>query len=372
MRICLLSLMAVGLLSGGALAQTGNLLGNPSFEIDQFVTWGTGWGDFPGNQGIWARESASSVTAQNGISPLSGVRMLRMNQNFGSVSQVMQPVDVSAGLAQTLIGQGTARASFQAYFNVQAHTAPPVLAYVGVHFFAGNTVSTQIGTQSYTELRCDTNPGTWQLSVHDVAVPIAAQWIVVELMFSNASLNGIGRGYVDDASLVIYPGPGCTTFCDGGGGGTQCPCANHNDGSAPDGLASGCKNSRPNFTGAMLRCSGFPSTLMGPPSGGGLGLVASNGPSLQPILFFQGVHQTNGGNGHSFGDGLRCAGGSIRRLQIRIFDHSGLAETTVDIAAQGQVVPGSTYYYQGWYRDPGGPCGVGLNFTNGVAVLWGP
>ena len=38
----------------------------------------------------------------------------------------------------------------------------------------------------------------------------------------------------------------------------------------------------------------------------------------------------------------------------------------------GQIGPGQTWYFQGWYRDPAGPCGSGFNLTNGIEVTFTP
>jgi hypothetical protein len=32
--------------------------------------------------------------------------------------------------------------------------------------------------------------------------------------------------------------------------------------------------------------------------------------------------------------------------------------------------PGQTRYFQGWYRNPGGPCGTGFNLTNGLGITF--
>ena len=51
---------------------------------------------------------------------------------------------------------------------------------------------------------------------------------------------------------------------------------------------------------------------------------------------------------------------------------SGTSSTSVNIAVKGQVSAGQTRRYQVWYRDPGGPCGSGFNFTNGLEVEFVP
>ena len=37
----------------------------------------------------------------------------------------------------------------------------------------------------------------------------------------------------------------------------------------------------------------------------------------------------------------------------------------------GHIVPGATWNFQGWYRDPAGPCGTGFNLTNGTSITFG-
>ena len=84
----------------------------------------------------------------------------------------------------------------------------------------------------------------------------------------------------------------------------------------------------------------------------------------------------NSGNGNQFGDGLRCAGGGVRRLQVLFANGAnGFAtETTVTVSSVGNVSAGQTKRYQLWYRDPstGAPCNSGFNLTNGLEVTWAP
>ena len=94
-------------------------------------------------------------------------------------------------------------------------------------------------------------------------------------------------------------------------------------------------------------------------------------------LYFQANNLVNGGAGNAFGDGLRCAGGGLIRLQIRTSDGNGVSSTTIAIGAKGGVMPGDVKRYQCWYRDTSGsqPCGVGandFNLSNGYEVTWIP
>ena len=122
-----------------------------------------------------------------------------------------------------------------------------------------------------------------------------------------------------------------------------------------------------NGTGGMLTASGAAS--MG---GGGLTLNASQLVPSQPGLYFQGNNATGSAAGLTFGDGLRCAGGGVIRLQVRFSDTNGASASSIDIAAKGGVSVGDTKRYQIWYRDPNtSPCGLGFNLSNGVEVVWG-
>jgi hypothetical protein len=83
----------------------------------------------------------------------------------------------------------------------------------------------------------------------------------------------------------------------------------------------------------------------------------------------------NSGVGNLFGDGLRCAGGSVVRLEVLFANSSNgfTTQSTISIASAGGVSAGETKRYQYWYRDSGGsPCGVGFNLTNGFELVWQP
>ncbi len=157
--------------------------------------------------------------------------------------------------------------------------------------------------------------------------------------------------------------PFTKVFCDGDGsanGGSNCPCSNNSGG----GLGAGCLNGT--GVGATLTASGNPSiandTLL-------LTASITNGASY----FFVGDQQISSGNGSSFGNGLRCVGGSIQRVR-KIPTGTGTA--TLPPAGQTisqiiNAIPGDTDYFQVWYRDPFGSCGQSFNTTNGVIVVWG-
>jgi len=153
-----------------------------------------------------------------------------------------------------------------------------------------------------------------------------------------------------------------TSYCFGEQG--ACPCGNDNDGS--NGTA-GCANGT-SLGGASLSALGSTSI-----AAGDLALSVQGVTPTQPCLFFQGNNAVNGGSGVTFGDGLRCAGGGVIRLQVRFADAAGLAQTSIDVAAVGGCAVGDMKRYQGWYRDPNmSLCGSEFNLSSGVEFVWTP
>lgn len=161
------------------------------------------------------------------------------------------------------------------------------------------------------------------------------------------------------------PGVG---YCSGeSGSGTRCPCNNNNDGSVP---GAGCANGV-FASGALLTGSGVASVSAD--------TVVLHTEGLEPDnygLYFQAFGRVNGGAGSFFGDGLRCAGANMVRLEVVLSDGAGASSTSVPIASVGNVAAGTTKRYQCWYRtivNP--PCGLvvnDFNMSNGYEITWLP
>jgi formylglycine-generating enzyme required for sulfatase activity len=152
-----------------------------------------------------------------------------------------------------------------------------------------------------------------------------------------------------------------TPYCFGDGTGTPCPCGNN-------GLpGNGCASSV-NPNGANLSASGnayisFDSLVLS-----GSGMPNSS------ALYFQGTTQANGGLGSLFGDGLRCAGGSITRLGTKT-NVAGASQYPASgdpaISVRGLVTSPGTRTYQVWYRNAAVFCvSSTFNLTNGLSVTW--
>ncbi len=162
---------------------------------------------------------------------------------------------------------------------------------------------------------------------------------------------------------VYAAGTNGSGFCFGDTG--ACPCGNF----SAIGSQSGCLSSL--GIGARLVASGASSMSNDT-------LVLAAGPLPEtPALFFQGTAQVNGGAGNPFGDGLRCAGGTIRRLGIQVVTNSVTAYPAagdLSVSQQGQVpAAGGTRHYQLWYRNAANFCTPGtFNLTNAWTVVWTP
>jgi hypothetical protein len=157
-----------------------------------------------------------------------------------------------------------------------------------------------------------------------------------------------------------------TAFCAGDGSLADCPCQNNG---AP---GHGCDNSI-GTGGARLVASGTtsPDTVVL--------LVSGELPSaftlfVQADAVVSPVH---------FGDGLRCVGGTLKRLYAKsasmgLASAPGISDLpiTVRSAALGDPIgAGETRNYFAYYRDPSGsfcpaPSGATFNATNAFSIVW--
>jgi hypothetical protein len=164
------------------------------------------------------------------------------------------------------------------------------------------------------------------------------------------------------AAQVPDLGPTTTAFCFGDGTGTACPCGNSG------GLGQGCANSL--GFGALLAGIGVASI-----SADTFVIAGSQMPD-GPVLYFQGTSRQNGGAGAVFGDGLRCAGGTITRLGTtnNQFGASAYPEPGDPlISVRGGNAVGDVRTYQAWYRNAATFCTPDtFNLTPGVQTTWQP
>ena len=150
-------------------------------------------------------------------------------------------------------------------------------------------------------------------------------------------------------------------YCLGDGTSIACPCGNNSSTAA----AAGCLNSA--GTPGRLVGSGLPSV-----TNDTLTLRVSGLPATTTALLFQGT----GATAAVFGDGLRCASGTIVRLGTQP-TVGGIAQWPVagnPLAIAGAVpLAGGMRTYQAWYRNSAAYCTASVfNLTNGVQIDWLP
>jgi plastocyanin len=155
-----------------------------------------------------------------------------------------------------------------------------------------------------------------------------------------------------------------TAYCFGDGSGTACPCGN----ASPVGNHEGCLSSL--AMGGKLVASGTPSL-----AADSVILAGSQMPNSS-ALYFQGTTQIGTGAGAVFGDGLRCAGGTVVRLATKTnasaaSQYPGAGDPSV--SAKGMVGSPGSRTYQVWYRNAASFCTTStFNLTNGYAISWTP
>ncbi len=171
--------------------------------------------------------------------------------------------------------------------------------------------------------------------------------------------NGVFDVFVRERS-----GAAGMAFCFGDGSGTSCPCGND----SPFTGRAGCLNSL--GSGARLVATGTPSIAADTLVLRGSGMPSSS------VLYFEGTTQVNGGAGVVFGDGLRCAGGSIVRLEPKVNVAGASRWPDVGdpaISVRCGDVAGNSRTYQAWYRNAAAFCTPqAFNLTNGWVLTWLP
>jgi hypothetical protein len=156
-----------------------------------------------------------------------------------------------------------------------------------------------------------------------------------------------------------------TSYCSG----VSCPCGN-------DDPSAGCGNlgfDGVTSTGASLIATGT-STYACLDD---VGLVVTGMQSNQFGLVYMGDTAIN----LPFGDGHRCVSSTssgIFRFPLRQagffgdFAEPNIISTSQGFSPSGRIAGGSTWFFQGWYRDPGGPCGAQFNLTNALEITFLP
>jgi hypothetical protein len=203
----------------------------------------------------------------------------------------------------------------------------------------------------------------WVWNGWDAGTEPAFKTIILQGSFNSPIL-------LDDLQVDLAPpSPGTDTCFPGTGSVLPCPCVN------PGELGRGCDNSAATG-GARLDASGSASlqadTLV----------FTTNGerPAGTSVLL-QGTAQVS--NGAGFGQGVRCAAGSLKRLYVKtaaggsiVVPGPGDPPVSARSAALGDTIAaGTSRWYAVFYRDPIvlGGCAAASTFntTQTQLVSWG-
>jgi len=219
------------------------------------------------------------------------------------------------------------------------------------------SVATVAGTRSASQL-------------HRFSMPDSAGGQGIQLCYELRFTDWPGNVSVTESRCIPLqpPKPG-TPFCYGDGSlPTPCPCSNFGA------TGRGCANSLAGSTGALLESAGTttPDAVV---------LTASDERPTALSIFMQCAGQDT--NGIPFGDGIRCANGTLKRLYTKnasggVASAPGMGDPSITArsAAAGDPIPsGATRYYQTYYRDPSltfcaAPLGSTFNITNGLRITW--
>lgn len=221
-RIILFSLFFLvifGLCSKNAAAE---LLVNPGFESGGSVPFR------PTTTGIWANDWTDSVTAENGITPLSGSRMLRFlgasqpgnPGTFSTGSEPYQLIDLTPFSSEIATGKFLITAS--AWFNrVEGDSQTDTQFQIGLSTYDGvpSDFPTEIANQGFVSdidkfILSDGDVGTWEQITIKHLIPIGTDYMEFnvnawENIFNDSAPNEFDGHYADNASVTysIIPEP---------------------------------------------------------------------------------------------------------------------------------------------------------------------
>jgi hypothetical protein len=327
----------------------------------------------PGQQGPWNTAPvwpvfSSQIIVPNNVVALTSIQLLGLSHTFrGDVHVFLADPN---GVRHNLI----VRPGYGDNPNGAGDDGDFLLGDYTIVEFGGaslNQGSTDLNPGTYDEF-FNQGPGAWSspaYPIDDAALSAisgpAGMWTLTIVDWRNGDTGTIAHWVmngVDEGGLV-------TPFCFGDGSGAACPCGN--SGAA----GHGCENSAATG-GAQLTSTGTPKI-----SGDTLVLTSAGERPTSLSVVLQGDMEISPA---IFGDGRRCAGGSLKRLYVKsasggtvVAPAAGDPSISARSAALGDtLVPGSTRRIQVYYRDPDpnfcpGPIGGTFNVSNGLRVIWG-
>jgi len=184
------------------------------------------------------------------------------------------------------------------------------------------------------------------------AVAISGEAAVIGARFDDDNGSSSGSAYTFEVGEPV-----ATPYCFGSG----CPCGNDDPG-------AGCVNA--SGAGSLLSASGTNSVGQDD-----LVLRTESMPASTLGMVFMGMGQAS----PPFGNGLRCVVGATYRFgPPRNSGPGGVLTLGPGVVAAscatapGCITPFSTWRFQTWHRDSGGPCGASINTSNALSITFAP
>jgi hypothetical protein len=338
---------ALGLVAGGELGWLTNFhigaAGDSTACTTKFDCIDTAYGTamFPGSvtngansQLVIYTDSASDNDPTTGLTVVVKVPTTVVNGDTDILNKILLPVHFEVLAGRTDIWVLASADHIAGQFPAPMDQTPPT--HAAGAWVVGSTLGP--GSLDTTNLNANDVP---PLNMSAIGFP--ANWLL----------------RVTDSGTTS--GPNFPELCMGDGSAAPCGCANESNANS-----GGCSNSVSGPNGALLSASG---TATQDQTSGQLTFNCTN-VRTQPGLLFCGVNTIGGGTGATFGDGIRCCGGNVVRVELinpPVGPEPVSVTTTVTFTP---APPGTKRCYQYWYRDPGGPCGANFNLSNAVTVTW--
>jgi Tol biopolymer transport system component len=273
------------------------------------------------------------------------------------------------GNGQSLLPTISSDGRFVAFYSEATNLVAGDVNGFGDIFLRDRLVgATSLASVSTGGVQGNSNAGNGTADAATSPVSAEGRFIVFVSAASNL-VAGDTNGAVDVFLRDRGTAAAFTAFCFGDGTGAACPCANSG---AP---GHGCENSA-TTGGAVLSGSGVASLAADTAH-----LLATGEKPTATSVLLQGNATVSSLH---YGDGLRCVGGTLKRL----YSHNAVggavsmpqgADLAISVrsAAAGDVIQaGSTRSYQIYYRDPSttfcpSPNGSTFNISNAIAIAWG-
>jgi len=192
----------------------------------------------------------------------------------------------------------------------------------------------------------------------------AAEVVTLHIVTPKVRASLLGGGFPAPYDTGLDPSAFLRDLHVAAGGGAFYVASNQGVWRTNNGLGTTYCTTSPNSVGVGALISAGGSTSF---AANNLVFETTGVPPNKPGIYYYGPATSNA----PFGNGVRCVGGVVFRLPTTFSTAGGVTTWAYDNLAppnpNGQVTPGSTWYFQLWYRDPVDPP-AGFNLSNGLQI----